>query len=51
MTGTSTAKLRGNRVSSAYITLSIFTAILWTAYPIVFAFCEGTNYLSVDGEI
>ena len=51
ITGRRTSKLRGDRVSSAYVGLSLYTVLLWTAYPVVWALAEGTNFLSVDQEI
>ena len=64
ITGRRTSKLRGDRVSSAYVGLSLYTVVLWTAYPVVWALAEGasrltqgrsdaagTNFLTVDQEI
>jgi len=43
ITGRRTSKLRGDRVSSAYVGLSLYTVLLWTAYPVVWALAEGAS--------
>jgi len=51
LTGRSTARAKGGKVSSFYTQIALFTFIIWTAYPIVWALADGTRRLSVDGEI
>lgn len=42
---------RHPKVGSLYNQVSIALAIVWTAYPIVWAFAEGTGKLSADNEV
>lgn len=46
ITGRRTSKLRGDRVSSAYVGLSLYTVALWTAYPVIWALAEGALELA-----
>jgi len=49
--GRKTSNLRSERVGKAFLGLSIYTVILWTAYPIVWALAEGSNYMTSDSEV
>jgi bacteriorhodopsin len=51
VTGLSTARAKGNKLSRFYTLIAAYTAILWIAYPIVWAVAASTRRLSVDGEI
>jgi len=51
VTGLSTARAKGNKVSRFYTLIAAYTAVLWVAYPIVWAIAASTRRLSVDGEI
>lgn len=52
ITGGSVAtKNRQSKTRGLFWLLSLMTAVLWTAYPIVWALSEGTNKISVDTEI
>jgi len=42
---------RSEHLSNRYKQLMILTLFLWTAYPVVWAFGEGTGYVNVDTEI
>lgn len=49
--GSKAASLRPRKTRGLFYLLSIMTAVLWTAYPIVFGLTEGANKISVDAEI
>jgi len=51
VTGLSTARAKGTKLSRFYTLIAAYTAILWIAYPIIWAIASGTRRLSVDGEI
>lgn len=38
-----TAYLRSDRVGQLFVAISVYTVLLWTAYPIIWALAEGTN--------
>lgn len=42
---------RPEYISSRYKQLMILTIILWTLYPVVWAFGEGTGYIDINTEI
>ncbi|UZJ56497.1 hypothetical protein CBS101457_005817 [Exobasidium rhododendri] len=45
------AFLKHPKVGSLYNQVSLALAVSWTAYPVVWAFCEGTGKLSADTEV
>lgn len=42
---------RTSRVKKLFSSLAIFTFILWTVYPVIWAIADGSGRLSVDSEI
>jgi len=42
---------RSDKAKKLYGLLALYTVLLWTAYPIIWAVGEGTGIISVDGEI
>ncbi|KAK9798164.1 hypothetical protein WJX73_003251 [Symbiochloris irregularis] len=55
VTGTAHAKARGRVTGNAklpmvYFGLSAYLLMVWWGYPIVWGFCEGSNYASVNAE-
>jgi bacteriorhodopsin len=42
---------RGARVGQLFTSISLYTIVIWTLYPIVWALGEGTQKVSVDTEI
>lgn len=49
--GARTVQARGAKVGKLFGSLSLFTLILWTAYPIVWGIADGARKVSVDTEI
>jgi len=49
--GVKAAGLRPRKTRGLFYLLAGMTAVLWTAYPIVFGLTEGANKISVDAEI
>jgi bacteriorhodopsin len=49
--GARTVRARGAKVGKLFGSLSLFTLILWTAYPIVWGIADGARKVSVDTEI
>jgi len=50
-TARTTARAKGNKVQSFYTQIAVFTVVVWTAYPIIWALADGTRILSVNAEI
>jgi len=50
-TARTAANAKGKKVSSFYTQIAVYTLVVWTAYPIVWAIAGGSRILSVDGEI
>ncbi|KAI1466010.1 family A G protein-coupled receptor-like protein [Daldinia caldariorum] len=42
---------RDNKIRAFFGAISLFTLLLWTAYPIVWAVADGARRVNVDGEI
>lgn len=51
VTARTTANAKGAKVARFYTLISVYTLILWTAYPVFWAIAGGTRILNVDGEI
>jgi bacteriorhodopsin len=49
--GRRNAAARDSKTATFYNSIALFTLILWTAYPIVWAIGDGARILSVDAEI
>lgn len=49
VTGKANAQARGT--TKLFVPLAIYTAVLWTLYPIVWAVADGTRTLSPDWEV
>lgn len=49
--GRATAASKGGKVGGFFAAIAGFTAILWTAYPIVWGVADGSRRASVDAEI
>jgi len=49
--GRRSALARGSSVSKFYTSIVVYTLVLWTAYPIIWALGDGSRKLSVDSEI
>jgi len=49
--GSRMVKAKGSKVVKLFTTLAVFTLVLWTAYPIVWAVADGSRRVSVDTEI
>jgi bacteriorhodopsin len=49
--GRKTSYLRASSVGNAYVGISLFTIVLWTAYPVVWALGEGTGIITPDLEV
>lgn len=45
------AFLRHPKVGSLYNQVSLALAVVWTGYPVVWGFCEGSGRLSADTEV
>ncbi|GAA95136.1 uncharacterized protein L969DRAFT_95897 [Mixia osmundae IAM 14324] len=46
-----TAFGKSDRVGKLYLGIAVYTAVLWIAYPVVWAFAEGTNSITGDTEV
>lgn len=51
ITARSTANAKGAKVARFYTLITVYTLVLWTAYPVFWAIADGRRILSVDGEI
>lgn len=49
--GRRNAAARDSKTAAFYSSLGLFTLIVWTAYPIVWAIGDGSRRISVDGEV
>jgi bacteriorhodopsin len=49
--GARTVQARGAKVGKLFGSLSLFTLVLWTAYPIVWGIADGARKVTVDTEI
>jgi len=49
--GTTSAKTHSPRVYHLYLSLTIYTLVLWLAYPIIWSLSQATNILDESGEI
>jgi bacteriorhodopsin len=49
--GGRTVQARGAKVGKLFGSLSVFTLVLWTAYPIVWGIADGARKVSVNTEI
>lgn len=49
--GRTAANARGATVSKFYTSITLYTLVLWTAYPIIWALGDGSRRISVDAEI
>lgn len=49
--GRKTVLTKDSKTAKFYSALGLFTLIVWSAYPVVWAFGDGSRILSVDGEI
>ena len=49
--GRAAVAARGSKTTKLFASLSVFTLILWTAYPIVWGVADGARRVSVDTEI
>lgn len=49
--GRKTAKAKDAKTATFYGAIGLFTVVLWTLYPIVWALGDGSRVLSVDSEI
>ena len=49
--GRTVVKSKDTRTASFFSAIAGFTLLLWTAYPIIWGFTEGSRVLNVDGEI
>jgi len=47
----SASNTRSDKARKLYAGLAVYTLLLWTAYPIIWAVGEGKGLISVDGEI
>jgi len=45
------ANARGSKVSKFFVSIAIYTLVVWLAYPVIWALAEGTRVLSVNHEI
>jgi len=50
-TGRQSAHAKGSTVSKFYTSITVYTLVLWTAYPIIWALADGSRRISVDAEI
>jgi len=49
--GRATAFARSDKVGKFFAAIALYTVVVWTAYPIIWALADGSRHLSVDGEI
>jgi len=50
-TGRQTARLQANHIAPLYTGLSIFTVLLWVAYPVVFTLSDGVGIINPNLEV
>ncbi|KAF2202593.1 family A G protein-coupled receptor-like protein [Delitschia confertaspora ATCC 74209] len=51
LNGRSYANAKGSKVGAFFTSIAAYTLIIWTAYPIVWAFGDGARKMSVNAEI
>ncbi|KAI9799894.1 MAG: hypothetical protein M1833_003816 [Piccolia ochrophora] len=51
VTGRRTVAARDSKVSTFFASISLFTLVIWTIYPIVWGLGEGAQVIGVDAEI
>ncbi|KAF2131869.1 family A G protein-coupled receptor-like protein [Dothidotthia symphoricarpi CBS 119687] len=51
LNGGSAASAKGQKLRSFFVAIGGYTLLLWTAYPIVWGFADGSRKVGVDGEI
>ncbi|EOA81609.1 hypothetical protein ACJQWK_11091 [Exserohilum turcicum] len=51
LNGGANARAKGEKLRSFFVSISVYTVILWTAYPIVWGIADGARKVSVDSEI
>jgi bacteriorhodopsin len=49
--GTASAKTHSVRVYRLYLSLALYTLVLWLSYPIIWSLSQATNILDESGEI
>jgi len=49
--GRSAVAAKGNATRTLFVSIAAYTLVLWTLYPIVWGFGDGSRILSVDSEI
>ncbi|KAI2638949.1 opsin-1 [Hypomontagnella submonticulosa] len=49
--GRNAVSVRDNKTRTFFAAISLFTLLLWTAYPIVWGIADGAHRVNIDGEI
>ncbi|KAF1941280.1 family A G protein-coupled receptor-like protein [Clathrospora elynae] len=49
--GGANARAKGEKLRTFFVAIGAYTLILWTAYPIVWGFADGSRKVGVDAEI
>jgi len=51
LNGGANATAKGPKLRTFFVSISAYTLILWTAYPIVWGLADGSRRIGVDGEV